>query len=587
MWHPHKVATRSEVETHSIWFLLGLRSSLSMRVSFLFLIPGSLSPIFVDRANYGGSLLLWIQIVLIAHAIFTVVLLISQKLIHGSRQTESHPALTVVAFVVAQMCRGGFVGQYIVDLGLSDDPQWTFRFISGGIFILTISSVLAVSVSAFDQHGKIVFDLAKRLADLEDLRSTMDDRLAALNGQLRDYANEVISPRLEEIDELLISIKSVEDTSKAIFDLQRYVDDELRPLSHKIARDRSAVHLDNAKTVHANRFTIPRSMVLSESIRPFVSTGLFFITFAAAAQRTMIFQRSLLFQLATLVSLLAYFYIVRQALGTRILPTPIAVLVGLGIFALTGPYVLAVLTSLGIESPPHISVATILVGILFGSANVVYSLLTSERLQLSASLQLANREIEDAVSLLKQREWIARRRVSYAMHGTLQSSLNAAILRLGYSEVPTNSTIDEIRFDIAHALDRVKREQGSDYLFRAAKYEITHLWAGTIDINWNIDDQTMAVLDLNPTASECLAEVIREAVSNASRHGNATHIDIDISVNRLILTVRAVDNGKLIDHEAIPGLGHELLDDVCIQWSLVPEPNGGMNLTAKILLEVC
>jgi len=98
--------TKVDSENNSLWYLLGLRSSLSFRLTLLFLFPGSLSPIFIDRADFGGSFMLWSGLILLAHSGFTITILIAGKLIHGSRQNESHPIATLIAFVCAQGIRG-------------------------------------------------------------------------------------------------------------------------------------------------------------------------------------------------------------------------------------------------------------------------------------------------------------------------------------------------------------------------------------------------------------------------------------------------------------------------------------------------
>ena len=49
------VKNTSELEDKSLWYLLGLRSSLGFRVIGLFIFPSALSPLYIDRATYGGS----------------------------------------------------------------------------------------------------------------------------------------------------------------------------------------------------------------------------------------------------------------------------------------------------------------------------------------------------------------------------------------------------------------------------------------------------------------------------------------------------------------------------------------------------
>jgi two-component sensor histidine kinase len=145
--------------------------------------------------------------------------------------------------------------------------------------------------------------------------------------------------------------------------------------------------------------------------------------------------------------------------------------------------------------------------------------------------------------------------------------------------------IDQIRSEISHALDRVWQERSEDYSFARAQQEITNIWEGTVQVNWKMADRVSQVLNENPTTAECLGEVVREAVSNASRHGSADLVEIEINLLDTTVLVKAVDNGSTANTGNTLGLGSELLNDVCSSWSLEPVPAGGMILRANLLLE--
>jgi hypothetical protein len=289
--------------------------------------------------------------------------------------------------------------------------------------------------------------------------------------------------------------------------------------------------------------------------------------------------------LFTTTFFLLYFVSLRKIFAGRELATLPGTFIGLTIFAVVGPTSLAISESLGILIPEHIDNAVILIGLVFGTANFGFTLLTSQRDGLADQLQDTVDQLASTVSVLRQREWIARRRVSYVMHGTLQSSLNAAVLKLGASSNPTPEMIDQIRSEISHALDRIWQDRSADYSFAKAQQEITNIWEGTVQVNWKLADGVSQALDANPTTAECLGEVVREAVSNASRHGGANWLEIQISIEDSKVLVEALDNGSNINTGKTHGLGSELLNDVCSSWTLAGHPAGGMILRANLLLE--
>jgi hypothetical protein len=577
--------TKADSENNSLWYLLGLRSSLSLRLTLLFIFPGSLSPIFIDRTNFGGSFVLWVSLILLAHSGFTVTILIAGKLIHGNRQNESHPIATLLAFVAAQSLRGSILGFSTVFLGLTDDPKLAFRIISGGVFISTVLSVIAISIAIFDQHSNLVNDLETKTSELTQLRSTMDTRLQEATRNLRDYAQQVVTPRIDQIDQLLVALKSGGNKDDAVHEMQDYVDTELRPFSHQIAHDKSLQALDVNIETSTKKLELPKSINLSQSMRPFVTTVLFFITYAAAAQRTMTLVEALPFNVITTVLLISYFAFFKKLFGNREIPLAIGLVVGASVFASVGPLILFVEGYMPIEIPEHISGATVFVGLIYGFANLGYTILTSQRTSLIAELTSTIENLESTISLLSQKEWLSRRQVGYVMHGSLQSALNAAVLQLGAAKDPTPELIESVRGDIASALARVGFDSGQSYSFEQAQQEISKIWAGTVETKWQVQPEALEALRRNPATSECLAEVLREAVSNASKHGQATKVEIVVNIEDSTISLQAKDNGTSLNTGKTQGLGTELLDDVCSSWSLEPAPAGGMILRANLLLE--
>jgi hypothetical protein len=577
--------TKADSENNSLWYLLGLRSSLSLRLTLLFIFPGSLSPIFIDRANFGGSFLLWTGLILLAHTGFTVMILIAGKLIHGNRDNESHPIATLIAFVFAQSVRGSILGFSTVFLGFTDDPKLAFRILSGGVFISTVLSVIAISIAIFDQHSNLVRNLENKTSELAQLRISMDTRLQVATKNLRQYAQQVVTPRIDQIDQLLVALKSGGNKDIAVHEMQEYVETELRPFSHQIAHDKSLQAIDLRVDTSEKRLELPKAINLSQSMRPYVTTLLFFITYAAAAQRTMTFVEALPFNVITNALLIFYFVTFKKLFGDKEIPLAIGLILGASVFATVGPLILLVESYLPIEIPQHISGATVFVGLIYGFANLGYTILTSQRTQLVSDLTTTIENLESTISLLSQKEWLSRRQVGYVMHGSLQSALNAAVLQLGSASNPTPELIESVRSDIARALARVGFESGQNYSFEQAQQEISKIWAGTVETKWQVSPGALEALRKNPATSECLAEVLREAVSNASKHGKATKVEIAVNIEDSVLVLEATDNGSSPNTGKTQGLGTELLDDVCSSWSLEPDPNSGMILTARLALE--
>ena len=575
----------NEQSSNSLWYFLGLRSSLSLRVSLLFIIPGALSPIFIDRASYGGPTTFWILLIGVSHLSFTIALLLAGRAIHRDGENTSHPKLTLLAFFGAQAIRGLVLGYGIVANGYTDDPHLAFRILSGGVYISMILSVIAIGVAVYDQHTALVGSLQTRNVQLNSLRDALSSRLDSATASLQQFARTVVEPRIEQIDKSISDLQFGGDSQEAITNLQKYVDDELRPFSHTIAHT-PVIDLDqNQQLTVARSFRLPENIELVNAFRPYVTTLLFVITCVAASQRSMTFIESIPFNLISAGLILSYFLLIKfifKKIHTSLIQS---FAIAIPIFAVISPLVLWIDQTIGIKTPEFIGQASAILGVIFAVANISYSFLTAQRTTLVNELSLANEELSSVVAVISQKEWLARRRVSFVMHGSLQSALNAAALRLGANPNPDKQLLESIRHDIANALKRIGFEGPEQYTFGIAKQEITDIWSGTVEIKWLVGPGVESKLSQNLTTSECLAEVLREAVSNASNHGSATQVEIKLESAKKVLEIEILDNGTPKNTGITQGLGSELMDDVCDWWQLSPNLSGGTILRARMILE--
>jgi len=567
-----------------VWHLLGLRSSLDLRLCLVFFIPACLNPLFVDRAMYGGSLWFWFAILIPSHIIFTVAILCFRNLIHRGAPDASHPVQTLLAYFVCQGLRGAFIGLSLVESGLTDNPNFQFRIGTGGILVSTILSVIAVSMAVLDQHTATVQELELRQHELMILRDSMETRIEQATLSLRQFVAETVSAKILEITQMLEVLKSGGDKSTAIITLQKYVDDELRPLSHQLAHGRSLLDEIRLETLKVKRFALPASIDLARSLRPNLTSLLFLLPFAGVAARTMGPQHSVLFDIPCLVFLLLYFNAAKAFFVGRIISRNAGIFLGLVVYGLTGPIIISLMRLLVSSVPAHVSTPSTILGLVYGLANLMYTIATAQRDELANQLQTTILALSQSVALLRQREWIARRRITLVVHGSLQSSLNAAVLKLGAASEINSKMIDIIRSDIQHALDRIHQDQIISFSFPATQSELSHMWFGTLEIEWHVDLATYRALNANPATSECLGEVVREALGNAARHGSATKSDVRIEVANSIVLVRVSDNGHGTNAGITHGLGVELFNDVCTKWSLERSPEDGMVLSAQLPL---
>jgi signal transduction histidine kinase len=124
---------------------------------------------------------------------------------------------------------------------------------------------------------------------------------------------------------------------------------------------------------------------------------------------------------------------------------------------------------------------------------------------------------------------------------------------------------------------------GENENFDIVLAQITDVWDGVCEIRFEISDEMRIELRASSSVAVCVLEVIREATSNAIKHGGATEILVSVKPTSRdsLLLVEILNNGKLPDAESEAGYGSQLLSEVTYSWS-IGEKNGRTLVRAKL-----
>ncbi|MEO0024312.1 MAG: hypothetical protein RL196_753 [Actinomycetota bacterium] len=197
-----------------------------------------------------------------------------------------------------------------------------------------------------------------------------------------------------------------------------------------------------------------------------------------------------------------------------------------------------------------------------------------------AQLNLVNIQLEKLVA--RQRRELAnhRKNLSWLLHGPIQATLISAAIQLGRA---ANSNFNVIQFTsrIEEAVSQIESGWARHNDLDVALGEILGVWSGVLKFTTQVSPSAKTALVSDPALCGSVAELIREAVSNAYRHGAATEIVITLATEEPdLLLCRVANNGKNLDFVPEPGLGTALIDEMCWHWSLTPADGGGAELTS-------
>lgn len=115
--------------------------------------------------------------------------------------------------------------------------------------------------------------------------------------------------------------------------------------------------------------------------------------------------------------------------------------------------------------------------------------------------------------------------------------------------------------------------------------ELVALWSGEVQIDVTLEARAKDALSDSEEVQGIVVEIIREAISNAIRHGDATAIAITISHDDTAqdIVVTVTNDGKPLASSFTPGVGTRFLHDFSHNWSRV-NAEGTVILTARVPL---
>lgn len=366
--------------------------------------------------------------------------------------------------------------------------------------------------------------------------------------------------------------KSNSDMATAIRTL---VQDELRPLSHKIwAAENKRIgtySIRSTLTMSLRNFPFPSSAVAISYFVGSVPVLLKYVDITesltrSAAAASAIF---ILFQLAKYTDRIFKRFTLALVFATTLISAVMVYLVGDKWFAPIPQYIAGVtITALWV----WIIQLTIVCSVFFGIRKSRDEI-RSELARISDSTPF-----DRAVTLARHR--LLNRNFANFLHGQVQNKLLSVALRLETLDLSTEETLDA-----AELVDEVLKFAEEDFIasgsidLQSGLDSLVSQWRGFIQVHY--------VLPKSWTKIPCqLQEVVvqaaEEAVSNSVRHGLAKNVKLLLKKSKEGFELTITDDG-VGPRGGQSGLGSQLFTSISRQpWTIEHLPSGGTSLTLKL-----
>ena len=463
----------------------------------------------------------------------------------------------------------------------------------GGFSFWSLSFCFTILISLLKQNRQTAKDLTQAKTRLQFLQETVGHQVAQAQEQFQRDVEEKISPVLESLAAEVENLSSATgEDSKAATTLQLRAAalDVVRPLSHQLYSAETDLEIGaspssesaSSRVAFWEFFTrgMNVNVVFNAPFPAILILAFFTSSYYIGAGWAGVFGGCI----ATTGVVVAAFTLLHRLTRGRQLNAVVVVVLGVIVALLLSTLYVVIpqALSLGIQEDflvfIGVGVTLVLVGTVFVTA------LYDNRLFAVNRTKEANDENAALVARSRQEVWIRQKQIAKIVHGSIQSRLNAARIRLTQAKIITPELVETVLADLESAraeLSALPTPVTTD--IKSQLSELANFWHGVCTVTYSLDNQAQISLDDDSTATQALLEVVSEGVSNSVKHSQAEQVQLTItqvlatSVN--LELVQEIRNPETKSFSS--GLGTQILDQLTLNWSF-KITNGTARLQAEI-----
>lgn len=449
----------------------------------------------------------------------------------------------------------------------------------GQIFGFT---VITIAIAEFRAATK---RLARKTHRLAFLKTNLEQRVLEQRNTLRLQVEDQLSEQVNLLHLQLNGLKSASDQDERAALLAARIgdtiDDFVRPLSRELANSvnedtRAEVRTLRQVERQISRLPLAQRMGLAVNLRAVFNAtfGAIFLLVFIVPTYGYLFGALAMVQIAVPATALSYLVVaIARRLTSSVTSTYGVALVALVAMAAVGALPFAALNLVllknqesGLLDFAAFGVFLVLVLVFYGSLfyQAAYPILDRVR--------AANFELRKLVAFLENEFQLNRRKLAQVVHGKIQARLQAASIRLKQADSVTDELIAAIQDDLqATVLDNADTSVNSQDV-QLLLTEIASQWEGICDLTFTLEGQASELVNANSALKAAVVEVVREAVINAVKHGEADEADVLIGLNSpRAVTIKfrnAVYSKNTSSTEQRTGYGSQLFDQLTDSWSI-------------------
>ena len=554
------------------------------------LAPLTLGSVLVDGVPYTSSLEALSFAVLVSLATAVVFFIVSGRLITllVSQESFARTSLTVLVFGITEAIRTGVFSQSMVMSGADLEMLWPHRILGGsmtGMLVLGIVSLISVDRERYVAEYERLVDRQEQLArELESLNHTITRFIDDLTTNVR----EVVDTALRSVT----SSQRAASTKEVVDEIVNVSENVVRPLSQEVSA--ALPQASTPSTLRPNVST-RRVFQLATLVAPFQPVGMplvIFMLFFSASLFLVSPRVGIPLLTLTVIGVWANHFVGARFVQPRMSSWPIhwRVIVTTVMYSL-GFYIalVAILIFRGygttLDRLGTLAYVLVIVSLVSWGVALIPAIREGQR-EIIADMHAATASLMQVRARNEVRLRRDKQRLSSVIHGDVQATLMATALKLQKDLYTGDAVVDVVNQTREAIMASLENVSGSipTRTVETVQQTLTEFWDGLVTVSWVIPPELRHIVDSDDDLPEMLFQVLREAITNAAKHGRASHIRIEMSApTGTHLVCRVYDNGSSDPTGAGQGAGTQFFHAVADQV-IRERVNGETVLTLSIPL---
>lgn len=563
--------------------LLGSPNSINWRTHLFFAGMALINLGLNDVDRLGGPFINWLPVGLLGLAVTILAIEIGLRLLPKNLTGRARVISVLAVLLVAGILRGLSIFESALLTGLVGPEEFWPRLFSAPVFVMISYFVSNAVFASWLNYKQQQSRLESELSKLDGMRSSYEADLETVKAQQVGRVKSLLAPPMWELQKKFQAAGTESNLQTALIALEAINNQVVRPLSRALYSEKPeqagrAQVFDSIQTLKAE----PRRLELAKLQSPALYLLPLFVFGINGRVLVNTFPVALQITTLSLLTISMFYFIEISLFRNRSLSLSSAFLIS-NLFAVSAS-IAAYALSAGLGLVSSLFLLQVVLGVLvIKNLNLIFGVFQSDWVAQIKALEEVMNFQEVVNSRLRQQIWLGQRALAMELHGSVQATLQAIAIRLSKEEKLGPEQVSDVLEAIQKSLSKI---ENLDYLAGRSidelMKELVDLWEGTAEIRYDLPSGVRKILKTDQALARCVYEVVREAVTNAVKHGSSTELHISFATDADTISLTVTNDGDRPEGEN-QSLGSELFAQLCVENSL-GEESGKTTFRAKLAL---